>query len=215
MRTASESKCDKNGPDPTVAARMVLHVGASRTATTTLQSNVFAGLSDIVFLGKPFLHKRDVRLGIISSEESLAVSMALYNCLGEGEVPNIAENRVVARAIIDRLRKSTAFLVVLSEEAMCNNKAVPFAVIASRLEAMVGSADIMLTIRNQLSVIPSLFQHEMRKAEKRMMFEDWFDMVFSDPKGRTLRETIEQYRYCELLGAFQVGIWGANWHFPL
>ena len=189
-------------------ARVLLHIGASRTATTTLQQNLFERLPGIVFIGKPHPHQRNRLIENFSNEDSARLERAVSNIvLGSPDADADADIPAI-RAAIDRLRQS-APLIVYSNEMLSNNQFVPFDTIASRLSAAFGPADLMVSIRSQLTVLPSLYLHEMRRRTSDIAFDAWLEQALNNPTRKNHpEESIEQYRYGAMIREFRPAIGG-------
>jgi hypothetical protein len=187
-------------------ARVLLHIGVSRTATTTLQQNVFERLPGIVYIGKPYPHQRNRVIEGFSGEDSALLERVVSDIVqgspaAEAGIPAI-------RATIDRLTQSTA-LIVYSNELLSNNQFVPFDALARQLAAAFGPADLMLSIRSQLTVLPSLYLHEMRRRTSDIAFDAWLDEALNNPTRKNHpEESIEQYRYRAMIREFRTAFGG-------
>src|SRR5262245_3446551 len=137
-----------------------IHIGVSKTATTTLQQNVFEQLDGILYLGKPGPHERDRVVDGFSTSDSVLL---------ESTLEGIVEGRVCPRGDIETLRttieqlKSLDAPVVYSNELLCENKHIAFSDIATVLRDIFGSSELMVTVRDPQTALPSAYLHEMMR----------------------------------------------------
>ena len=174
----------------------VIHIGVPRTATTTLQRAVFAKHPGIHYLGKPFRRKNpteDCRTRLpaevitaVWSMDSLGFdAQASKRELDSAFEPNAASDRTV----------------VLSEEALSAAGSADRRLIAERLRRLFGPSDILITIRNQDTALPSLYHHYLRKGLiPQAPFETWLTSALApkDFADNAWSWIIPQYRYFEL-----------------
>ncbi len=151
--------------------RVVLHIGVPKTATTSLQRLVFSHLPGIVYLGKPFFHgksanERDTNPDRLDSDIIRAVR----------DQDSIGYNGSDLKRRIDAhlAAGGAGAVTLLSEEGLTSAGGADRGLIAARLHELFGDADIVITIRNQLTCLPSLFLHHMRKGTFPVQsFNDW------------------------------------------
>jgi hypothetical protein len=168
-----------------------------------LQQNVFAHLPGILFLGKPFPHQHGDSSGNMSERESELLWQTVLDIEQAPAGRSLGSELAGARVVLERLKASAAGRIVISDERFGNSKYVPHDLIARRMLAAFGAADILITIRNQFSALPSLYLHEMRTSPQHIEFSKWLDLALADPAAANRPgESIEQFRYNSLRGSF-------------
>lgn len=128
---------------------IVLHVGYHKTATTYLQRTVFPAHPEILYLGKPWATPELKRLVL---EWQFAPSLQLD--------PDVYRTSFAMQ--IDKLAADSSRLPLISQESLHSGPNwdgghVPE--MARRIRATFPQARILLTIRNQTSLIESLYKH--------------------------------------------------------
>ena len=121
-----------------------VHVGVSRTATTTLQQNVFERLEGIHYLGKPGPHERDRAVAGFSKPKSALLERTLKSLVTGINCPR--DDVKTLRAVIEKLKTSDA-PVIFSNELLCENKYVSFADIAAGISDIFGPSELIITVR--------------------------------------------------------------------
>ncbi|HET7848216.1 MAG TPA: hypothetical protein VFL51_04040, partial [Pseudolabrys sp.] len=198
----TDHQISNSRPDAFQPCPMVVHIGASKTASTTLQRNVFSRLPQIVFLGKPFARERGAD-DVMSEAESGLLQQVVLQIERSPPDQDIHGNLASVRRIIDRLRQTAVGAIVFSDERFSNDKHAPHEVVANRLHATFGPAEVLLSIRSQFTALPSLYLHEMRTSAEPIAFSDWLHHALADPSARDRSgETIAQFRYDNLFAAF-------------
>ena len=121
-----------------------IHIGCPKTATTTLQNNLFAQHPEIASIGKPY----DSREGELATQ--------MYSLITKDDV-NFDFNR--CQQAISREKKSKYVdgvrVTMLSEEKIFVSPS--FEEAARRLKKLFPTAKIIVTIRNQLDLIVSWY----------------------------------------------------------
>jgi len=142
--------------------RIILHLGLPKTGTTSLQNNVFKRMDGFEYLGRPYVNNEieGVFCSILNDsevkfEESLAGCIKTLNkYIGKKDVLVSSEgltNSLLTQA--SNLSSNTIF---------------------SRLHSVFsgfGSLEVMLTVRNQISIIPSYYA----QFEKEICFDDFLE----------------------------------------
>jgi len=186
--------------------RFVFHIGASKTATTSLQENVFANLPGVAFIGKPYPHERGDALEGVSNEDSARLATCVEAIIGRPDDAEDCEDlAVMAAPILARIATSGVQCCILSEEALGSSLSPSPRAVAERLKKVFGPGDVMITARNQLTALPSLYLHKMRKGTSSISFDDWLAGALEEPDAfaaSAMGESLAQYRYCELADAF-------------
>src|SRR5262245_20138431 len=100
-----------------------IHIGVSKTATTTLQQNVFERLDGISYLGKPGSHERNRVVEGFSKENSALLERTIEAMVAGRSCPR--EDIETLRTTIEQL-KTRGAPVVYSNELLTESKFVPF-----------------------------------------------------------------------------------------
>ena len=153
--------------------RTVFHIGASKTGTTTLQNNVFAQLSSVHNIGKPY------------SDNSRPCPYQNLIHTDDFFYPRQVVSDHFDQAVLGVNGDKT---IVLSDEAICD--VVTPSVVARRLHDLCPSAKVLLTIRNQIGVVESLYRFDYsiiawpwiphKKKKLPVSFDDFFDHHFGE-----------------------------------
>ncbi len=179
----------------------VIHIGFPRTATTTLQRAVFAKHPEIHYLGKPFRRQNPTEDRRTRLPAEVITAVWSQDSLGfdaeatKGELDSAFQTEAAAGKT-----------VVLSEEALSMAGFADRRLIAERLRKLFGPSDILITIRNQETVLPSLYLHYLRKGlVARTPFDAWFANACApnDFVDRSDAWMVAQYRYCELYSLYR------------
>jgi hypothetical protein len=95
--------------------------------------------------------------------------------------------------------------VIYSNELLCVNNYIAFAEIATGLRAIFGPSELVVTVRDPKTALPSAYLHEvMRFPDVESTFAEWLDNAIANPRriGRPA-ESLEQYRYTSMLRQFR------------
>lgn len=158
---------------------IVLHVGFSKTGTTTLQRHLFKNHSQIRYLGKPYADetlKTLVHRSIM--QESLTYRASAFK-------------EYLAEAVFDKTGETAdpGKIVVLSDEMLVSySKARDKGLVARRLEEVFPGAKILFTIRRQFDILPTAYRSRGRLLEYvpkkysglHVSFEDWLALSFEN-----------------------------------
>ena len=184
-------------------SHVCIHIGPSKTGTTTLQREIFAKHSQISYLGKPFyLPGRPA--GDKKSDESRLNEELVYTLRSKDSLEY--EEGPVVDGIRTHLEKypSGNRVSVLSEEGLAASGRADRRLIAERLFRAFGDCDILITMRSQMTCIPSIFLHYYRRGDfVGLNFDDW---LRDDTKGRQRARVFEswrQYDYYRLFRAYR------------
>jgi hypothetical protein len=185
----------------------LVHVGVSRTATTTLQQNVFERLEGVHYLGKPGPHERD-RVGAGFSKPNSALLERTLESIVVGSICPRDDVKIL-RAAIEKLKTSNA-PVIYSNELLCENKHISFAEIAAGISDIFGQSELIITVRDPQTALPSAYLHEMmRFPDTESSFTKWLDDAISNPRRiNRPAESLEQYRYTLMHAQFQTAFNG-------
>lgn len=149
--------------------RVVLHPGFVKTATTSLQRNVFARHSGIFHLGRP----------APTPELERAIHAIAH---ADGTVyDGRAVEKVIARALAAAPADRT---VVLSNENFALYEATDRALVAERLAALLPGATVLFTIRRQQDLLPAWYLQKLEKYLKgghHLDFATWLRIKRREP----------------------------------
>lgn len=149
--------------------RIVLHPGFVKTATTSLQRNVFACHSGLFYLGRP--------APTAELEKAIhAIAHADGTIYDRRQVADVIA-RALASAPVDRT-------VVLSNENFALYEATDRAVVAERLAALFPGATVLFTIRRQQELLPAWYLQKLEKYLKGghyLDFATWLAIKRREP----------------------------------
>ena len=202
------TKANQQGSRPFDPSRVLVHVGVPKSATTTLQFNLFAGLDHVTYLGKMY-----DRPGVPwESNQAIADLVDAMWTQTEGEFDRERASALLTRGFVDRPLRER---VVLSEEGLTWAGAVDRLEIARRIRRAFGRCAILITIREQRSALWSFhrWMHARRLVDEP--FDRWIarglaasrepDSMTRAPEDFVLR----QYRFGDLIGMYQ-NVFGAD-----
>ena len=130
-----------------------IHIGAGKTATTTLQNHLFLAHPQIEYLGRPY---RDPRM------------RDLFNHLASAD--SIEYDAATCRALFAEViapRLAGPKLVLVSDEGLSFNAFhTDRRLIAERLFDLFGPSKIVMTVRNQFSAIESYYVNHARSQKQ-------------------------------------------------
>jgi hypothetical protein len=179
-----------------------IHIGVSKTATTTLQQNVFEQLDGVLFLGKPGPHERDRTVKGFSKEHSALLERTIEGMIAGHVCPR--EDIETLRIVIESLKlRDTP--VVYSNELLAENKHLSFNEIAAGLRDIFGPSELLVTVRDPQTALWSAYLHErLRFPERYICFSQWLDDAIANPRRLNRRaESLDQYRYALMLKEFK------------
>jgi hypothetical protein len=173
--------------------RIVLHIGLPKTGTTSLQLNLFVPHRAWSFVGKPLVH---------SNAEMKRLLRPIVEFDAERWEREFAGYR---RELVAPLLARCGDLLLISEEEFSTGTArtrVDRETIARRLQQVFPQARVLLTIRNQLDVLPSVYGQlvNMGILPARLSFRSWVDTECSR-EGRKSR--LYLFDYAELITLYR------------
>ena len=186
---------------------IVLHIGLSKTATTTLQRAVFQNHSQICYLGKiagsthgrqcvsadtyeflaPLLWRTDQPCNIAAASDFFAATLA----------PRAEANQILLG----------------SWEGLGQQGIASFEASLQRLVAACGACRILISLRDPLTRLPSMYLQHLRGNQKQLArtyvtFDEWLDS--QEQRLGSLQDVFAYREYVEvavrLLGAANVGV---------
>ena len=156
--------------------RVVIHVGVGKTGTTALQEDLFARHPLIHCAGRPHHCSQDYA--------------SFHAAATECEDIAAANDKIAAFVgrIYEQADDKSAELIVISDETLCT--APLNCVVAERLAAAMPQAEILITIRNQLTAIVSRYTggaHQLKYVPKPyngkpVPFDDWLDHCLANQR---------------------------------
>ncbi len=186
---------------------IVLHIGLSKTATTTLQRAVFQNHSQIHYLGKVAGSRHGRECASADTYEFLAPLLwrtdqpcdiaAAKDFYAETLVPRAGANKVILG----------------SWEGLGQQGIASFETSLQRLAAACGVCKILISLRNPVTRLPSMYLQHLRGNQKQLArryvtFDEWLDS--RERQLGNLRDVIAYREYVEmalrLLGAANVGV---------
>ncbi len=160
---------------------LVIHVGLSKTATTTLQRAVFEKHSQIYYLGK--IYKSPHPRQCISTEVHDFLSPLLWKL--DQSLDADAHRRFFSETLQPAARTSTVILG--SWEGLGDRDAASFETSVTRLAEVTGGCKLMMSLRNPINRLPSNYLQHLRGNQKQLAdrfvsFEEWLDQ-YSETRG--------------------------------
>jgi hypothetical protein len=180
-----------------------IHVGVLKSGTTTLQNALFGRHPEINALAKPY------------SDGTLDPGVVKALRKADNHDYDHTATKQHLHAALDNLARAN----VLSDETLCSGP-MP-SITAIRLRDIFPNVRIMLTIRNQLTAIPSVYANHARQLKnvpgrwngRYVSFEEWFEFVSSRP-GESYLAVIDYWRlyqiYAKVFGPEQVGVFAVE-----
>ena len=186
---------------------IVLHIGLSKTATTTLQRAVFQNHSQICYLGKIAGSRHGRQCASTDTYEFLAP------LLWQTDQPcDIAAAKSFYAETLES-RAGANQIILGSWEGLGQQGMASFEASLQRLVAVCGVCRILISLRNPVTRLPSMYLQHLRGNQKQLArtyvtFDDWLD---SQEQQLGSLQGIFAYRdYVEmavrLLGAANVGV---------
>ena len=184
--------------------RAFLHIGVAKTATTTLQRAVFAKHSQIAYLGRPY---RDRHAPSTRESESclpLHVIHAIREQDSLGYDPAQVK-RDVDRALARIRREHPDKPLLLSETSFSSAQYADRRLIARRLRDAFGPSNVLITIRNQTTALPSLYLFLLQRGRiQNTGFDSWWigGLESRRREGAPDEWMSRQFRYNDLYEVF-------------
>ena len=153
---------------------IALHVGFSKTGTTTLQQFLFSKHSQIEYLGKPYTDDiLKIQLHRLITQESL-----------------VYDHKAFAQYFSEKVLKKehgSKRSILISDETLVSYSKVPDkGIVAQRIKKVFPAAKLIITIRNQLEILKAAYLSRGRlllnvpgKYEGlHVSFEDWLELSY-------------------------------------
>ena len=195
---------------------ITLHIGFSKTGTTTLQRAVFENHSQVYYLGKIYQspHPRQC----ITADTFDFLEPLLWKtgqpCDLDAEkkffvetlTPRVDSNKVILGSWEDLGQQGAAIKAGI-------DPLMSFETSLNRLKAVCGRCMILMSLRNPITRLPSMYLQHLRGNQKQLAktfitFEEWFDAEETRLGG--LKEVFQYREYAEIaitvMGAENVGV---------
>lgn len=181
------------------ATPYLVHIGLPKTGTSSLQAGLFATHPQIRYLGKPWW---DETAGL---DASLAAHRLVDSLWQED---TFAFDWDVARRRFDTgiaPRAEGKTCVLISEEGLSAALAADRWVTARRLRAFFGEARILITVRNQLDALHSLYRWFHTRGLVDGSADRWIARcrAYDDYRGEIADYPLRQYRYAALYACYR------------
>lgn len=186
---------------------IVLHVGFSKTGTTTLQKHLFSHHSQVQYLGKPFLdHTLKTLLRQLIMQESTAYDSSALKQYLENE-----------RKILKKDNPAKKVIVLSEEMLLSYSKTRDKGLVAQRLNEVFPSAKVLFTIRNQFELLKAAYLSRGRQLNYvppkylglHVTFREWLALAFENIERSYLGHA-DYYKtiayYAGLFGKNKVGV---------
>lgn len=191
---------------------MFVHLGYPKTATTTFQQHVFPRHPDLAYLGKliPSFRYTDPSLfGLVDA--LMTVDSISYNGAS-----------TLRQALASHRRADPARTLLVSSESFLHVTATDAGVVASRIQAAFAPCKVIITLREQRSLLQSFYglhgrfgqylfitKPESEPLPLPLSIEQWLDLIFR-AEARNLPALLHFDRvishYRALLGPENVGV---------
>jgi len=157
--------------------RFFVHPGFGKSGTTTFQNNLFGKHSELISIGKPYSDVND----------NLKLREAI------GKIDGIDYDETLAPSLVDKVLKQkniiNAKCIIYSDETLIFNSLMR-ATIAKRIKNIFPEANIIFTIRNQISAIESFYGYQGRILKdvpapfsgRYVSLGNWLSYAFSNYK---------------------------------
>ncbi|MCU0286545.1 MAG: sulfotransferase [Acidobacteria bacterium] len=155
---------------------IVLHVGFSKTGTTTLQKHLFSRHSQVQYLGKPFNDNNFKTL----LHQLIMQESTVYD---PSELKKYLENEILKK--YDPGKK----IIVLSEEMLLSySKTRDKGLVAQRLKEVFPFARVLFTIRDQFEILKAAYLSRGRQLNYvptrylglHVSFREWLALAFEN-----------------------------------
>jgi hypothetical protein len=184
--THAERPFSRPGSLTTTQRPIYVHIGFRKTATTTLQQELFSRHPLIRYLGRPYEQELVTKDGKNLDQLLRKTMSALHSHVGTFDVDMAKRCIGDVRAAIANDRRPW----VLSDECLSMGSRSDRSSVAEGLRNLFGNCHIFATIRSQFSSVPSWYFWQVRKGRTDLDFEPWLE---AQVKDRTWK--VEQYRY--------------------
>tara|TARA_E500000331_G_scaffold99082_1_gene95826 strand:- start:873 stop:1835 length:963 start_codon:yes stop_codon:yes gene_type:complete len=186
---------------------IVIHIGFSKTGTTTLQRAVFQNHSQLYYLGK--IQKSEHERQCVTADTFDFLKPLLWKTDQPYDVE--AERKFFEETLTPRVGPGQTILG--SWEGLGQQGISSFEASIGRLKDVCGQCKVMMSLRNPISRLPSLYLQHLRGNQKQLVeefitFEEW--LAAREEQLGGLREIFQYRDYVEtaidVLGKENVGV---------
>tara|TARA_B100000242_G_C42948320_1_gene439763 strand:+ start:8 stop:838 length:831 start_codon:yes stop_codon:yes gene_type:complete len=175
-----------------------VHLGFQRSASTFLQKKIFAKLSEIVYLGKPYSPKINE---VLSNYDSETFKKLIFSIFRDDNFN--FDKKKFKKITFKQKEKTKTYL--LSEEGLTSAIYVDPEILAYRIKKFFGQVKLIFVIRNQIYAVESLFNQYYKKSNLSLNFNDW---VLKTHRGenefyRSQKWILNQYDYNKYINIFE------------
>ena len=186
---------------------IVIHIGFSKTGTTTLQRAVFEKHSQVYYLGKIQKSEHERQCATADTFDFLAP------LLWKTDQPVDVETQREFFSKTLTPRAVSARIILGSWEGLGQQDISAFRTSVNRLKAACGQCKVVMTLRNPITRLPSLYLQHLRGNQKQLAetystFDEWLES--EETRLGSLNKVFEYREYVEtaidVLGADNVGV---------
>ncbi len=178
--------------------KLFIHPGFGKSGTTTLQANLFARHRQILSLGRPYAGSRAGAYNLTEAIDGIGFDIGQFKSLFDEAVKAKIEPQHSCMVLSDEILISNAYLR---------------APIAKRIKAALPGAQVIFTIRNQISAAESYYANHGRVLKRvpkpylgrQVSLENWLEHAFAN------RETsfLGLIDYCATIECYE-GVFGKD-----
>lgn len=183
---------------------LYIHIGFPKTATTTLQNNIFFGHNDVNYFGKPF--GRVVKDSKLVDKQVEVVSKVWRQNNNEYEWRRL--KCLVKESFIPFFDNKIKNTISLEEFSYASNRRL---LVAGRLKDLFNKCRIIITIRSQPDAIISAYFWKHMNLEINESFDNWFHKMISILPDKNLYllnyTTMRLFNYAEVIDTYE-GVFG-------
>jgi len=177
-----------------------IHVGVPKSGTTTLQFNLFARHSQIVYIGKPYDDPS------VSEEASQAVADLADSLWQVDELEfDLARAKALFELGVRGRGQRPGRCLVFSEEGLTGASGADRVCTAGRLHRIFGSCRILITVRNPLDALLAGHRWCLARGLIHVGFDAWIRQCRTFSLYNQCRNDfpLRQYLYGRLVRAYQ------------
>lgn len=173
---------------------------------------MFCRLKTIRYLGKPGPDDRDCSFDGFSNGDAAGLASVLEGVIDGAIDDALVDEARRLRSVIGKLKRNP-LPVVYSNEILVNNKHLSFQEIAGWLHDVFGDAELLVTMRDPQTAIPSEYLDEMLRLP-HVGFSEWLDRGLRNPRRIGERaESLEQFSYAAMIKEFYK-VFEVIWRLP-